>query len=55
MMLVNVVCWYIYCSCMMLVSVRCCPAPTGYSCALQVVVLSIPGGWCDVGGGWNVG
>ena len=21
----------------------------------QVVVLSIPGGWCDVGGGWNVG
>ena len=21
----------------------------------QVVVLSIPSGWCDVGGGWNVG
>ena len=28
-----------------------------YICAgiLQVVVLSNPGGWCDVGGGWNVG
>ena len=24
-------------------------------CIWQVVVLSIPGGWCDVGGGWNVG
>ena len=21
----------------------------------QVVVLRIPSGWCDVGGGWNVG
>ena len=21
----------------------------------QDVMLSIPSGWCDVGGGWNVG